>query len=645
MIRFGLVFATLSSWAWTAQGMPLDYPLKYPPQVTSTFGTYRITHHHAGLDLTTDGNETIPVVASAGGKIVRVRRSHTGYGRAVYIDHGLGRMTVYAHLSGFGPRIRRIVAASRKSASKFQFDRYLSKPLPVERGQLLGWVGTSGTDLVHLHYELRLNGRPVNPLNHGLTIPDSMPPVIRRLRFRPLNHRAHVGGSHQDFEWWVRPQHTVSVPVGGEVGLLVDAVDRIDGSERRLTPYQIELYVDDVLRHRTRYETTDYQHRGHTELDYDAALKASGVGVFYRLFRVPGPKLPVHQPVGMTLDRFGPGMHHARLKVLDAAGLRDEISFRFEVRDAQTSCQLQPGRLKKPDTAPRPVRVPLVRRNVYVPVADGACASGSLASVYLNGRRTRQWSVRTVDEMPHLVIEVSPVKTQTVTVGFKASSGRVHWSSTQIYAGYQDQEIALDPMTFRFGSKTRFEPYAMSIRAVIKPEVTGLIPKSPLYELNNGWAPARGAAQVRFRLPADADPQRVGLFLHDAGRWWYLSQTERRGEFLGRSVHMTGFALMKDEQAPIILPWAVQAHPAGRRIVIPIQEDGSGVRRAQLFVDDRLVAAEWQRAFSRLVYLPLTDQLRGGRKLTVKAVDRMGNSVERTMRFCWPTTEEECKNE
>ena len=50
---------------------PLVYPLEHPPAVTSTFGTYRISHHHAGLDLVTGDDETVAVVSAAAGEVSR----------------------------------------------------------------------------------------------------------------------------------------------------------------------------------------------------------------------------------------------------------------------------------------------------------------------------------------------------------------------------------------------------------------------------------------------------------------------------------------------------------------------------------------------------------------------------------------------
>jgi murein DD-endopeptidase MepM/ murein hydrolase activator NlpD len=96
---------------------------------------------HGGLDISANGGT--PVRATADGEV-----ESTGYmgnyGNAVMINHGFGIATRYGHLSGFAVR----------SGQR------------VKRGQVLGYVGATGrATSTHLHYEILLNGRPINPLN------------------------------------------------------------------------------------------------------------------------------------------------------------------------------------------------------------------------------------------------------------------------------------------------------------------------------------------------------------------------------------------------------------------------------------------------------------------------------------------------
>ena len=101
----------------------------------------KIRKFHKGMDFTAPIGT--PIYASGNGKVIRSSRSAT-YGRVVYIDHGYGYRTIYAHMSK--------IKAKRGQN--------------VKRGDLIGYVGNTGRSVsAHLHYEVRKNGKPLNPIN------------------------------------------------------------------------------------------------------------------------------------------------------------------------------------------------------------------------------------------------------------------------------------------------------------------------------------------------------------------------------------------------------------------------------------------------------------------------------------------------
>jgi virulence factor Mce-like protein len=107
--------------------------------ITSYFGP-RDGRMHEGIDI--DGEEGDPVVASASG-VVAYAGVMDGYGNIVVIDHGQGLATAYAHLS-------QMVVRSGDE---------------IEQGALVGGVGCTGHCTgSHLHFEVRIDGVPVDPL-------------------------------------------------------------------------------------------------------------------------------------------------------------------------------------------------------------------------------------------------------------------------------------------------------------------------------------------------------------------------------------------------------------------------------------------------------------------------------------------------
>ena len=106
---------------------------------------------HEGIDVSAPMGA--PIVAPAGG-IVRLVTVETGYGNVLEIDHGDGIVTKYAHCS------RIVVHAGQK----------------VKRGQIIANVGSTGLSTgPHVHYEIHVNGKVVDPLTYVLpegAIPD-----------------------------------------------------------------------------------------------------------------------------------------------------------------------------------------------------------------------------------------------------------------------------------------------------------------------------------------------------------------------------------------------------------------------------------------------------------------------------------------
>lgn len=97
---------------------------------------------HMGMDFA--GKINTPIYATGDGTVITVEKER-GYGKRVIINHGYGYNTIYAHLNGF----------------KVKFGQ------KVKRGEIIGYLGNTGVSTgPHLHYEVRKNDQPVNPINY-----------------------------------------------------------------------------------------------------------------------------------------------------------------------------------------------------------------------------------------------------------------------------------------------------------------------------------------------------------------------------------------------------------------------------------------------------------------------------------------------
>jgi len=113
--------------------------------ITSGFGYRRSPfdasrEFHAGIDVAAPRGTAVHATAAG---TVRMASWNGGYGNVIFLDHGFGYVTVYAHLSRISVRVGQI----------------------VEKGQVIGLVGSTGRSTgPHLHYEVRVGGATVNPM-------------------------------------------------------------------------------------------------------------------------------------------------------------------------------------------------------------------------------------------------------------------------------------------------------------------------------------------------------------------------------------------------------------------------------------------------------------------------------------------------
>jgi len=125
--------------------VPVLTPLpKSKTRVTSPFGmrnhpTLKRQKMHNGIDFGSGMNA--PVYAAADGKVTLAQYSRS-FGNWIMVEHAKGYVSVYAHLNSFN----------------------ISAGLRLKKGEIIGYTGSTGRSSgPHLHYEIRLDGTPVNP--------------------------------------------------------------------------------------------------------------------------------------------------------------------------------------------------------------------------------------------------------------------------------------------------------------------------------------------------------------------------------------------------------------------------------------------------------------------------------------------------
>jgi murein DD-endopeptidase MepM/ murein hydrolase activator NlpD len=147
---FAGVFVTGAAYPQTAQNnlqkLPdLSAPLEIPLLLSGNYGEIRSTHFHAGIDIKTEQVEGKNVMAIWRGYIYRIAVQPGGYGRALYMKHDNGLVTVYAHLQQFDPALENYVQEQQYRKKSFAVDLFPEAGLfTFSRGEIIGISGNSG---------------------------------------------------------------------------------------------------------------------------------------------------------------------------------------------------------------------------------------------------------------------------------------------------------------------------------------------------------------------------------------------------------------------------------------------------------------------------------------------------------------------
>lgn len=195
-----LLLFLISSSLYAQSEYPQDYfrnPLDIPTVLAGTFAELRSTHFHGGLDIKTQQKEGLKVYAAANGYISRIKISHFGYGKAIYITHPNGYTTVYGHLQKFSKRLEDYIKDCQYAKESFEVEVFPNTTeLLINTDEVIAYSGnTGGSGGPHLHFEIRDNQeRPINPMLFGYDIKDTTAPYVSGIYAYTKDKNAVVNG-------------------------------------------------------------------------------------------------------------------------------------------------------------------------------------------------------------------------------------------------------------------------------------------------------------------------------------------------------------------------------------------------------------------------------------------------------------------
>lgn len=255
MIKILTFLIFVCNLSFAQSNYPQDYfrsPLDIPLVLSGTFGELRTNHFHSGLDIKTEQVEGKKVYTAAKGYVSRIKITHWGYGKALYITHPNGYTSVYGHLQKFAPKIEDYVKKRQYQKETFEIELYpKAEELQITNDEVVAFSGNSGgSGGPHLHFEIRdKSAKPINPMFFGIDIKDTKQPTIKDIYAYPIDEGSHVNRSVKKTKLRLIPlqngDYTVeSVEAFGRIGFGINTTDRQDLAANNNGVYNIQTFLN-----------------------------------------------------------------------------------------------------------------------------------------------------------------------------------------------------------------------------------------------------------------------------------------------------------------------------------------------------------------------------------------------------------------
>ena len=298
----------ISQFGFSQTPYPQDYfrnPLDVPLVLSGTFAELRSNHFHSGLDIKTQQRTGLNVYAAAEGYVSRIKISHFGYGKALYITHPNGYVTVYAHLEKFAPAIENYIKTRQYEKESYEIEVFPSpEDLPIKTDEIVAFSGNSGSSGgPHLHFEIRDNAeRPINPMLFGIDIKDSKRPVVTAIYAYPKDRKSHVNEVKKRQELRLIPNkngdyNVEAIEAIGTIGFGVVSYDQLDFAYNKNGVSNIQTFFNGNKNFEMDFKRFSFDETKHLNRYIDFELYKTEKSRVQKLFVQPGNTLSMLKDV------------------------------------------------------------------------------------------------------------------------------------------------------------------------------------------------------------------------------------------------------------------------------------------------------------------------------------------------------------
>ena len=593
------------SLSFLADSVSYLWPTDASNQLSSTFAETRSAHLHAGLDIRTWGQEGYRVFATRDGVIYRIGMSPFGYGNVIYMKHGDGSYSVYAHLNRFEPKLQAFADSLRFIDYTANLDKVIiEEGITYKQGDVIGYTGSTGVGPPHLHFELRTpEFKPFNPLLTNLTVHDDIPPVFRQLgieylddetlRFKDFRIINGTGsGSRYNFG---------EITVSGPVGLSVNVHDRANNTPNVYAVHSLTLmHQADTLFH-SQADYFPFIYANHMFLDRSYPILAQTRRGFQRLYKVQGNMLPMYQTnESLGLIDFESGTYPIRIIAADANGNRSIANLSIHVnrqgqspRDEITYIPTYPKPSRSLAKANKWNNIKLDENRILLVSSDE-----DVVPFIRNSRSYRNESINSFEKV------LVPGK-RTI---FKSPDKKM-WIEFPENALHDTLQLRMDIIKSDNTIQFNFDPDRL-----------------PLAE----------RTQFNYLLPYHlAENERLALFSVDRhrDRHFFMNSVNNHGMIRGSMREISSLIVKSDNTPPWVGRPRIERNLAGNNIVIlPVRDTETGINyRDSLFkVNGMRGIIEYDPEKNFLIFYNPSFRPAASNKIEVEVLDGAGNRTVRS---------------
>ena len=289
----------------TIYAPPLDIPLA----VSSNFGELRSDAFHFGIDFKTAGTTGLNVHSIDTGYVSRIKIEAGGYGRALYITHPNGIVSVYAHLSSLNKLISEYCKNEQYKQMQYAVDLAIGPgKLPVRKGEIVALSGNAGYSFgAHLHFEIR-DAKTEETLNvlhlFNFKVVDTLPPIFNQLWIYPIDSISKVNNNSTAISFPTAKKGgnyeliiVKPIVVSGKIAFGIQAHDILNNNANKTGIYSIEVFVNDEVYFQQEIDKLSFNDMRYVNsvLDYGRLLRDSEK--INRLFLQPNNLLNIYKTV------------------------------------------------------------------------------------------------------------------------------------------------------------------------------------------------------------------------------------------------------------------------------------------------------------------------------------------------------------